>query len=64
MTITIAFERQPVKTLWQELQAALRRGDRRRRQRLAALVLLADGYTPAIIAERLGVGRSTVYAWL
>ena len=64
MTITIAFERRTVKTLWQELHAALRRGDRPRCQRLAALVLLADGHTPATVAERLAIGRSTVYTWL
>ena len=47
-----------------ELQAAFRRNDLRRVKRISALRLLADGHAPAPIAERLGLARSTLYAWL
>jgi transposase len=50
--------------LTQELHAAFRRNDGRRIKRISALLLLADQRSPASIAERLGLGRSTLYAWL
>ncbi len=64
MTITIAFSRPTVKTLEQELQAAFRRNDLRRVKRISALLALADGHTPETVVERLGCGRSTIYAWV
>ena len=63
MAFTIAFSGPTVKTLHQELQAALRLGDGRRSTRIAALLLLADGHPVDTVVARLGVGRSTVYAW-
>ena len=64
MDATITFTRATVKTLDQELQAAFRRNDLRRVKRISALRLLADGHAPVSIAERLGLARSTLYAWL
>lgn len=64
MTLTITFCRATVKSLTQELHAAFRRNDGRRIKRISALLLLADQRSPASIAERLGLGRSTLYAWL
>jgi transposase len=61
---TITFTRPTVKTLDQELQAAFRRNDVRRIKRISALLQLADGRSPTPVAERLGLSRSTVYAWL
>jgi transposase len=63
MTITLT---QPtVKTLNQHLQAAFRAGDLPRIKRITALLLLGADHLPAsVVASRLGVGRSTVYAWL
>lgn len=64
MTITIAFERQTVKTLSQELQAAIRARIPQRIKRISALLLLVDQQPVPVVAERFGVGRSTIYAWL
>ncbi len=64
MTLTITFCRATVKTLTQELQAAFRRNQTRAIKRISALLLLADQHAPATVAQRLGLGRSTVYAWL
>jgi len=64
VTLTITFSRATVKTLTQELQAAFRRNHPRAIKRISALLLLADQRAPAMVAERLGLGRSTVYAWL
>ncbi len=64
MSITIAFGRQTVKTLTHQLHAAFRQGNLRRIQRITALLLLADEHSPAAVAARLGVGRSTIYSWL
>jgi transposase len=50
--------------LTQQLQAAFRRADLRLIKRLTALLLLADGQPPEVVAERLALGRSTIYAWL
>ncbi len=63
MAFTIAFSRPTVKTLTQELQAALRLGDGRRSRHISALLMLADGHPVDTVIERLGVARSTVYAW-
>ena len=64
MHATITFTRPTVNTLTQELQAAFRRNDLRRVKRITALLQLADGYAPPAVADRLGLARSTVYAWL
>ncbi|HSH78195.1 MAG TPA: helix-turn-helix domain-containing protein, partial [Herpetosiphonaceae bacterium] len=64
MTLTITFCRATVKTLTRELHAAFRRNDGRRSKRISTLLLLADQVAPTTIAARLGLGRSTVYAWL
>ena len=64
MQLTITFCRQTVKTLSQHLQTAFRVGDLPAIKRITALLLVADQHPPAAIAARLGVGRSTVYAWL
>src|SRR4029078_13644079 len=61
---TITFSRPTVKQLTFQLQAAFRRGDLRLIKRITALLLLADGLPPATVAERLGLGRSTIYSWL
>ncbi len=62
--MTITFGRATVKTLNQHLQAAFRAGDLNRIKRITALLLLADQHQASAVADRLGVGRSTVYAWL
>ena len=62
--ITIRFCRATVKLLIAAWRAALRRGDRRPLQRITALLLLADGHAVPTVAERVGAGESTVYAWL
>ncbi len=64
MTLTITFCQATVKSLTLELHAAFRRNDAPRIKRISALLLLADQRSPASIAERLGLGRSTLYAWL
>lgn len=64
MNLTITFCRQTVKTLNQHLQAAFRSGNVPQIKRITALLLLADQQPAAAVAHRLGVGRSTVYAWL
>jgi transposase len=62
--LTITFCRQTVKALNQHLHAAFRAGDVPRIKHLSALLMLADQRPAPAVAERLGVGRSTVYAWL
>jgi transposase len=64
VTFTIAFSGPTVKTLCQELQAALRLGDGRRSRHITALLLLADGHTVDTVVQRLGVCRATVYTWV
>ncbi len=64
MRISLRFCRTTVKLLTAAWQAALRRGDRRPLTRITALLLLADGHAVPVVAERVGVGESTVYAWL
>jgi transposase len=62
--LTITFRQATVKQLAHQLQAAFRRGDLRLIKRISALLLLADGHPAATVAQRLGVGRSTIYTWL
>ncbi len=64
MNMTITFGHATVKTLTQHLHAAFRAGDLPRIKRISALLMLADHLPVATITSRLGVGRSTVYAWL
>jgi transposase len=64
VALTIRFSAPTVKQLSSAWQAALRRGDRRPLRRITALLLLADGHSVPAVATRLGVGVSTVYAWL
>ncbi len=46
------------------LQAAFRTGNLPQVKHVSALLMLADQLPVPAIAERLSVGRSTVYAWL
>ncbi len=64
MTLTITFCRQTVKTLNQHLHAAFRAGNLPQIKQVSALLMLADQLPVPTIAARLGVGCSTVYAWL
>lgn len=64
MSITIQFSGATVKGLTHQLHLAFRDGDLRRIKRLSALLLLADNYPVAGIAQRLGVTRETIYSWL
>lgn len=64
MNVTITFCRDTVKTLNQHLQAAFRTGNLPLIKHVSALLMLADGLPIPTITQRLGVGRSTVYAWL
>ncbi len=45
-------------------QAALKEGQNQLLKRISALQLLSDQLAPTVIAQRLGVAVSTVYAWL
>ncbi len=64
MNLTITFCRQTVKTLHQHLEAAFRAGNCPLTKHIAALLMLADQRPIPTIAERLRVGRSTIYGWL
>ena len=64
MDLTITFCRQTVKTLNLHLHAAFRSGNLPQIKRISALLMLADQHPAPAVATRLGVGRSTVYAWL
>jgi transposase len=64
VAFTLAFSRSTVKTLSQELQAALRLGDGRRSRHISALLMLADGHSVDHVLERLALSRSTLYAWV
>ena len=64
MTLTITFCRETVKSLNLHLQAAFRAGNLPQIKHVSALLMLADQVPVPAIAERLSVGRSTVYAWL
>jgi transposase len=46
------------------LHAAFRSGNLPQIKRISALLMLADQQSIAVVTDRLGVGRSTVYAWL
>ena len=60
----VSFSPALVKQLLWHLRLAWRCGDKRRIQRLTALVGLADGRPVAELAVRLGVCEETIYAWL
>ena len=64
MYARIQFSWATVKELGAVWQRALRRGERRVVERVSALLLLADGQPVAVVAERLGRGQATIYAWL
>ena len=64
MNLTITFCRETVKLLNQHLQAAFRAGNVPQIKHVSALLMLADQLPVPTIAERLSVGRATVYAWL
>jgi transposase len=64
VNLTISFCRDTVKLLNQHLQAAFRAGNLPQIKHVSALLMLADHLPVPTIAERLSVGRSTVYAWL
>ena len=64
MNITIHFTPRTVKTLTDQFQAALRRGDQRLVKRSAGLLFVADGHAPAHAASRGGVSESPISAWL
>ena len=64
MAITIHFSPSIVKSLADHFQAALRRGDARLTRRIAGLLFVADGFTPAHAAHRVGVSESTIYQWV
>lgn len=64
MTPTITFCHDTVKTLNQHLEAAFRTGNLPLIKHVAALLMLADQRPVPAIAERLSVGRATVYSWL
>jgi len=64
VNLTITFCRDTVKTLNQHLQAAFRAGNLPRIKHVSALLMLADQRPIPAVAERLGVGRSTIYGWL
>jgi len=62
--LTITFCRDTVKTLDQHLHAAFRSGNLPQIKHISALLMLADQLPIPTISQRLGVARSTVYAWL
>jgi transposase len=64
VNLTITFCPKTVKTLNQHLQAAFRTGNLPQIKHVSALLMLADQLPIPTIAQRLSVGRSTVYAWL
>lgn len=61
MGIRIQFCRATVKELTAAWHRALRRGDRRVLTRVTALLLLADQHAVPAVAERVEMGRSTIY---
>jgi len=64
VTIKIAFRGATVKELRMVWQQAVRAGNGRLVTRISALLHLSDGRSVAEVAERVGAGESTVYAWL
>jgi len=63
VTITIHFTSSTVKTLTEQFQAALRRGDQRLVKHIAGLLFLPDGQPVARAARRVGGSESTMYTW-
>ena len=64
MNFKIHFTTPTLSALSQRWQAALKAGQNQLLKRITALQLLADQLAPAVIAQRLEVALSTVYAWL
>lgn len=64
MGIRIQFCRATVKELTAAWQRAVRCGDGRVLKRVTALLLLAAQHPVRTVAERVGMGESTVYGWL
>jgi transposase len=64
LNFKIYFTTTTLKTLSQRWQTALKAGQNQLLKRINALQLLSDQLAPGVIAQRLGVARSTVYAWL
>jgi transposase len=64
LNFKIHFTTPTLNVLSHSWQAALKAGQSQLLKRISALQLLADQLAPAVIAQRLGVAVSTVYAWL
>lgn len=64
MDITIHLSGSTVKQLTHLLPLAYRAGDLRSIQRITALLWLDDGHPIAILTERLGMCKQTIYNWL
>lgn len=64
MNFKIHFTTPTLNVLSQHWQSALKAGQSQLLKRISALQLLADQLAPTVIAQRLGVALSTVYAWL
>jgi len=60
----VRFPQALVKQLYWHLRLAWRCGDKRRLQRLLALIGLGEERPVAELAERLAVSEETIYAWL
>ena len=64
MNFKIHFTTPTLKLLSEGWQAALKEGQNQLLKRITALQLLSDRLAPELIAQRLDVALSTVYAWL
>lgn len=64
MEIKVTFYASTVKELRMAWRQAIRRGQRRLVLRTSALLYLSEGVVVTEVAARVGVGVSTVYAWL
>lgn len=64
MNFKIYFTTPTLSVLSPRWQAALKAGQNQSLKCITALQLLADQLAPALIAQRLEVALSTVYAWL
>ena len=64
MDFTIHFCRQTVKQLEHLLRLAFQRGKVATIKRISALLLLGDGHPVALVAQRLGVCKQTIYNWV
>lgn len=64
MNFKIHFTTQTLSVLSECWQAALKTGQNQLLKRISALQLLSDQLAPELIAQRLQVALSTVYAWL